>query len=194
MLSESTAVPVTYKHNIWNSFKTVLAVVALLWALLLVGYVVPLSEFGILPRTVRGLPGILLAPFIHAGFDHLIANSVSLLILGSIFLTMEKKLSAVIMLQFIILSGFGTWLIGRAGYPHIGASGVIYAILGYLLTTGIFTRNIKAIIVSILVFFLYGGAVWGIFPAGGFVSWEYHLCGFIAGIVTAKMYAARSRQ
>lgn len=185
--------PFNNKHNIWDSFKTVLAVVALLWAILLVGYIVPLPQFGIVPRTLRGLPGILFAPFIHAGIDHLIANSISLLILGSIFLTMEKKLSAVIMLHFIVLTGFGTWLIGRSGYPHIGASGVIYAILGYLLTTGIFTRNMKAIIVSIAVFFLYGGAVWGIFPAGGFVSWESHLCGFIAGIATARMYAKRAR-
>ncbi len=185
--------PEVIKHNIWNSFKTVLAVVALLWLILLVGYVVPLSEWGIHPRAIRGLPGILFAPFIHAGFDHLVANSVSLLILGSIFLTMERKLSVVIMLHFIILGGFGTWLIGRSGYPHIGASGVIYAILGYLLTTGIFTRNIKAILVSVLVFLLYGGAVWGIFPTGEFISWESHLCGFLAGIVTAKMYAAHNR-
>jgi membrane associated rhomboid family serine protease len=182
------------KHNIWDSFKTVLAVVALLWAILLTGYVIPLSEYGILPRTVRGLVGIVTAPFIHAGFDHLVTNSISLLILGSIFLTMEKKLSAVIMLHFIVLSGFGTWLIGRSEYTHIGASGVIYAILGYLLTMGIFTRNFRAIIVSILVFILYGGAIWGIFPTPGFISWESHLCGFLAGIVTAKMYASRNRR
>lgn len=181
------------KHNIWDSFKTVLAVVALLWVILLIGYLIPLHAFGIQPRTLRGLPGILFAPFIHADFDHLVANSISLLILGSIFLTMERKLSAVLMLHFIILGGLGTWLIGRSGYPHVGASGVIYAILGYLLTTGIFTRNARAIIVSVLVFLFYGGAVWGIFPTGDFVSWESHLCGFLAGIVTAKMYAARSR-
>lgn len=185
--------PEARKHNIWNSFKTVLAVVALLWAILFIGYLIPLSEYGIVPRTLRGLPGILFAPFIHAGFDHLVANSISLLILGSIFLSMERKLSVVILLHFIILGGFGTWLIGRSGSPHIGASGVIYAILGFLLTTGIFTRNVRAIIVSVIVFLLYGGAVWGIFPTGEFISWESHLCGFLAGIITAKMYATRTR-
>ena len=186
--------PEARKHNIWESFKTVLAVVMLLWVILLVGFVVPLQDYGIQPRTLRGLAGILFAPFIHAGIDHLVTNSISLLILGSIFLTMEKKLSAIIMLHFIILGGFGTWLIGRSEYTHIGASGVIYAILGYLLTMGVFTRNAKAIIVSVLVFFLYGGAIWGIFPTNGFISWESHLCGFLAGIITARMYAARNRR
>jgi membrane associated rhomboid family serine protease len=188
------SMPEAKKHNIWNSFKTVLAVVALLWVILLVGSVIPLQDYGIQPRTLRGLAGILFAPFIHASFDHLVTNSISLLILGLIFLTTEKKLSAVIMLHFIILGGLGTWLIGRSDYTHIGASGVIYAILGYLLSMGVFTRNIKAIIVSILVFLLYGGAIWGIFPTGGFISWESHLCGFLAGIITAKMYAARNRR
>ncbi|OHD64165.1 MAG: hypothetical protein A2176_00810 [Spirochaetes bacterium RBG_13_51_14] len=179
------------RNNIWNSFKIVLFIVAILWGILLVGYVYPLENFGIRPRTVSGLPGILFAPFIHIDMNHLIANSISLLILGSIFLTMERKLSFLIVLQIIILGGFGTWLIGRSVYTHIGASGVIYGILGYLLTTGIFTRNIKTIIVSILILLIYRGAIWGIFPTEGFVSWESHLCGFLSGIISAKRYSKR---
>jgi membrane associated rhomboid family serine protease len=179
--------------NIWNSFKTILFIVILLWLILAVGMVFPLEGFGIRPRTIGGLPGIIFAPFIHASIGHLVANSISLLVLGSIFLTMERKLPLVIVALIIILGGLGTWLIGRSSYTHIGASGVIYGILGYLLTMGFFARNMKAIIVSVLVFLLYGGAVWGIFPADGFVSWESHLCGFIAGIFTAKLYADRRR-
>ncbi len=178
-------------NNIWQSFKTVLFIVLILWAILIMGFVFPIENFGIKPRSLEGLPGILLAPFIHAGINHLVANSISLLVLGSIFLTMERKLSVQLILQIIVIGGFGTWLIGRSEFTHVGASGVIYGILGYLLTMGIFSRNLKAILVSVLVFLLYGGAVWGIFPTMGFVSWESHLCGFIAGIFTAERYAKK---
>ena len=178
-------------NNIWQSFKTVLVIVLLLWIILFLGFMYPLENFGIKPRTLDGLPGILFAPFIHGGIDHLIANSISLLVLGSIFLTMERKLSPVLLLHMIVIGGFGTWLIGRSEFTHIGASGVIYGILGYLITMGFFRKNLKAILVSIAVFVLYGGAIWGIFPTAGFVSWESHLCGFIAGIVTAERYAKK---
>ncbi len=180
-------------RNAWDSFKTLLAVVALLWAILFAGYFFPIHEYGIWPRSIHGLYGILFAPFIHAGIDHLIANSISLLLLGSIFLTIERKLSIYIVLFIIVIGGLGTWVIGRGGYAHIGASGVIYGILGYLLAMGVFNRSIRTVIISLLVFFLYGGAIWGIFPAAGFVSWESHLCGFLAGIATARIYAKNGR-
>ncbi|HPV41197.1 MAG TPA: rhomboid family intramembrane serine protease [Spirochaetota bacterium] len=177
--------------NVWQSFKTVLFIVLVLWVILIIGFIYPIENFGIKPRTMAGLPGILLAPFIHAGINHLVTNSISLLILGSIFMTMERKLSFQLLLQIIIIGGFGTWLIGRSEFTHIGASGVIYGILGYLLTMGFFIRNLKAILVSVLVFILYGGAIWGIFPTSGFISWESHLSGFIAGIITAERYATK---
>lgn len=176
-------------RNIWDSFKVLLGIVALLWVILVVGMILPLHEYGIRPRTLAGLSGILFAPFIHSGIDHLVANSISLIILGSVFLSMERKLSVYLLLQIMLLGGLGTWLIGRSNYVHIGASGIIYGILGYLLTIGIFKRSFGTIAVSLAVFLLYGGAVWGIFPSGGFVSWESHLCGFIAGIVTARTNA-----
>ncbi|MBN2160028.1 MAG: rhomboid family intramembrane serine protease [Spirochaetes bacterium] len=178
-------------YNIWASFKAVLFIVIILWAILFIGYIFPIHEYGIRPRILSGLIGIPLSPFIHAGTDHLVANSISLLVLGSIFITMERKLSAPIIIQIIVLGGLGVWLIGRSDFTHIGASGVVYGILGYLLTAGIFTRNFTAILVSIILFVLYGGAIWGIFPTDGFVSWESHLCGFLAGIITAKEYSGR---
>lgn len=174
-------------RNIWDSFKVLLAIVGLLWVILVLGMLFPLHEYGIRPRTIGGLAGILFAPFIHSGTDHLIANSVSLLILGSVFLSMERKLSIYLILQIMVLGGLGTWLIGRSDYVHVGASGIIYGILGYLLTIGIFKRSFGTIAVSMAVFLLYGGAVWGIFPSRGFVSWESHLCGFLAGIATARL-------
>lgn len=177
--------------GIWASFKAVLFIIIILWAVLFIGYLFPIHEYGIRPRTLHGLIGIPLAPFIHAGIDHLIANSVSLIVLGSIFLAMERKLSARIIVQIILLGGLGVWMIGRSDFTHVGASGVVYGILGYLMAAGVFTRNFTAIMVSIIVFVLYGGAIWGIFPTDGFVSWESHLCGFIAGIITAKTYSNR---
>ncbi len=157
-------------------------------------------NFGIKPRSIAGLPGIFLAPFLHADINHLIENSISLLILGSIFLIMERKLSFNIILIIILCSGLGTWLIGRSlcgGGPcsHIGASGVIFGILGYLVTMGIFTRNLRAIVVSIIVFVVFlvqGQALEGIFPTDRFISWEYHLCGFVSGILAARIYAKRA--
>jgi len=183
----------TRTGNIWRSFKTVLFIVCILWVILIVGFFFPLENFGIKPRTVHGLIGIIFAPFIHSGIEHLLTNSISLIILGSIFLTMERKLSVFLVVQIILIGGFGTWLIGRSEYTHVGASGVIYGILGYLLAMGFFSRNVKAIIVSVIVFMLYGGAIWGIFPTVGFISWESHLCGFIAGIITARQNARNKK-
>ncbi len=180
-------------NNIIDSFRTVLIVIAILWAVLLVSFFVPLTSFGIRPRTVTGLVGIFFAPFLHAGISHLVANSVSLLILGTVFLTTERKLSFLIVAHFIIIGGFGTWLIGRAEFVHIGASGVIYAILGYLIFNGIFQRNLRTLLISVAVFIFYGGAIWGVLPTGGFVSWESHLCGFLAGIITSRIYAGSRR-
>ena len=180
------------KRDIIDSFKIVGSIIALLWIVLLITTVLPfLKKFGIMPRTAWGLLGIIFSPFLHAGFKHLITNSISLLMLGTIFLRVEQKLSLVILLQIIFLGGLGTWAIGKSGTVHIGASGVIYGILGYLLFIGIFTKSLKTILISIIIFFLYGGAVLGIFPGSPYVSWEGHLCGFLAGILSAKKYSRR---
>jgi membrane associated rhomboid family serine protease len=191
------------KSNIVASFKTILFVIMFLWIILVASWFFPMiKNYGIIPRTESGLPGILFAPFIHADINHLIDNSIGLLILGSIFLIMERKLSFVIVLNIIVLGGLGTWLIGRSvcggvRCAHIGASGVIYGILGYLVFMGFFTRNVKAIIVSLIVFLLFivkGQALQGIFPTDRYISWEYHLCGFLAGAITAKIYSKHYRR
>ncbi len=187
--------------NIIQSFKTIFYIIVLLWMLLAISSVIPsIKDYGIRPRTVAGLPGILIAPFLHADAYHLVENSISLIILGFIFLMTERKLSALVAINIILLGGLGTWLIGRTecgsgSCSHIGASGVIYGILGYLLANGIFTRNIRAFIISVIVFTLFvvkAEALRGIFPSDRAISWEYHLCGFIAGIATAKFYARRN--
>lgn len=177
----------TTKNTIVGNLKTLGVLVGIMWAILLLSYLLPLNDMGIKPRTLGGLVGILFAPFLHLNFAHLVGNSLCLIILGSIFLGVEGKRSAAIMLFVILLSGAGTWLIGRDGSVHIGASGLIYGMISYLLFYGIFKRSIGSILISVLVFFLYGGAIWGVFPSGPMVSWEMHLSGFLAGILLAKL-------
>lgn len=179
-------------RNLFESFKTILVIIVILWIILAVSAVLPLDQFGIRPRTLIGLPGIVLAPFLHQGIAHLWGNTVILLVLGTVFLMMERKLSLFIVAQIVFFAGLGTWLIGRPHTVHIGASGVIYGILGYLLAMGFFNRNLAAIVVSILVFIGYGYAILGILPTSNGVSWEYHFCGFFSGILIARSYR-RSR-
>jgi len=182
-----------FKDNIIRSIKIMIFIVGILWISLVASFFLPINEFGIRPRSILGLSGIVLSPFLHAGFAHLVANTLSLFVLGSIFFTLERKLGFFILAHLIIIGGFGTWLIGRSGFVHLGASGLIYGLMGYLIFFGIFKRNFKAILVSVLVFILYGGMIWGVLPGGFYISWESHLCGFIAGIVTARMYTNAPR-
>ena len=174
------------KSKSWNYYKYLIYMVLLLWVMLILSLILPVNSLGIVPRTAAGLIGIALSPFLHQGFAHLAANTVSLLILGFLLISLEGKRTMVITLLLILLSGAGTWLIGRSGSIHIGASGVIYGYMGYLISSGIFRRDFKSIIIAVIVFFLYGGALWGVFPANTYISWEGHLCGFISGIIIAK--------
>lgn len=169
--------------------RMMLAVIALLWGLLLMSHILPINELGIRPRALAGLPGILLAPFLHANFSHLVANSLSLLVLGSLFITLEKGRAVYAVISMIVLGGIGTWIIGRSGTVHIGASGVVYGLMGFLLSIGVFKRTLKTILLSIFVLLLYSGAVWGILPMAPFISWESHLSGFIAGVAVARAEA-----
>ncbi len=171
--------------------KYLIILIVVLWVVFLITTVFPgLKSLGIQPRTVSGLTGILISPFIHSGFFHLITNTTGIFVLGIVFLFL-KGVRPKVLLAFYLLSGFGTWLIGRSGAVHIGASGIIYSLLGYLLTIGIFTRKFTAIIASLIVLFLYGGAVWGMIPLIGpsYISWEAHLSGFVVGVIVARMDA-----
>lgn len=171
--------------------KNLLYVIAFLWIAHIISYFFPINQYGIVPREVSGLTGIIFAPVLHNDFPHLGANSVSLFVLGLFLITLEHKRTFGIIIALIILGGAGTWLIGRSGSVHIGASGVIYGIFGYLLTRGLFKRDFKSIVISIAVFFLYFGMIFGVLPVDSFTSWESHLCGFISGIIVASSYGRK---
>lgn len=151
-----------------------------------------LDNYGIAPRELIGLRGILFAPFLHANFGHLIANTVPFLILG--WLIMLRETTDFIIVSFIsmVVGGLGVWLFGAPGL-HIGASGVIFGYLGFLLLRGYFERSFIAIALSLLVAFFYGGVLWGILPSQAGVSWEGHLFGFIGGGIAAKLLSERRR-
>lgn len=168
-----------------SQLKLLLYLAGFLWIAHVIGYIFPTGGLGIIPREPGGLPGIIFAPFIHADFSHLIANSISLIILGFILASTEENGIIYILLSVMLLGGLGTWVIGRSGTVHIGASGVIYGILGYLIARGFFRKDFKSVIVSVIVLFMYGGMIFGVLPTVPHMSWESHLCGFLAGIITA---------
>ena len=145
-----------------------------------------LGIYGIIPRHVIGLRGLLFAPFLHANFAHLIGNTVPFIALG--WLIMLRETSDFLWVSLIagFVSGLGTWIFGSPGF-HIGASGVIFGYLGYLLLRGYFERSMLAIALSLFVGALYGSLIWGVLPTHVGISWEGHLFGFLGGVLAARL-------
>ncbi len=152
-----------------------------------------LDRYGIQPHSLTGLRGIVFAPFLHAGFGHLIANSIPFLILGWLTMIQETSDFFIVTLMSAIVGGMGVWLFAPTGSVHVGASILIYGYLGFLLFRGYFQKNIPSIILSIVVFFVYGGYVWGVLPSQMGVSWQGHLFGFIGGIIAARAIAKEKK-
>jgi membrane associated rhomboid family serine protease len=145
------------------------------------------TTFGILPGNVNGLPGILLAPLIHANFKHLFSNSLPILFLGTGIIYFYRKSSYKVILIIYLGTGILDWLFARKAY-HIGASGIIYGFVTFLFFSGIIRRDTRAIALALLVTFLYGSLIWGILPLDSGISWESHLFGSIMGIFCAFLY------
>jgi membrane associated rhomboid family serine protease len=147
-----------------------------------------LDSFGILPRNPIGLRGILFAPFLHGSFGHLEANTIPFLILGWLIMSESIEHFAIVSIICMVVGGFGTWAFGANAF-HIGASGVIFGYLGFLLARWYFDRRIGSALIALFVGSTYGGVLWGVLPSMPGVSWEGHLFGFIGGIVAAKSIA-----
>jgi membrane associated rhomboid family serine protease len=145
-----------------------------------------LQGYGIRPRTVGGLVGVAFSPLLHANLAHLAANATPMFVL-LVFLFWDRHYYPKRTLAVIwIASGLGTWLIGRGGAVHIGASSVVYGLVAYLVVSGLLMKSWRSALVAFGVFVLYGGIIYGIVPQRGAVSWEGHLCGVIAGIWAAS--------
>jgi membrane associated rhomboid family serine protease len=145
-----------------------------------------LDIYGIIPRNAIGLRGILFAPFLHGSFAHLIGNSIPFLVLGWLIMLRETSDFLWVTLIAGTVSGVGTWLFGSPGV-HIGASGVIFGYLGYLLLKGYFERSAFSIALSLGVGVLYGSLLWGVLPTQYGISWEGHLFGFLGGVLAARV-------
>ena len=144
------------------------------------------NDWGIVPRTQRGLVGIPLAPILHAGIGHTLSNTLPLLILAGLVALKGLRRLLTVGLIVIVLGGAGVWVFGREA-AHIGASGLVFGYFGYLLANGWYDRRPLSIGIAVGVFFIYGGLLFGVLPQGGFISWEGHLFGLIAGAVAARL-------
>ena len=145
---------------------------------------------GIYPRHISGLIGVFMAPLLHGNFNHLISNSIPLVVLGGSIYFFYPRIASSVFLQSYFFTNMLVWVFGRPFY-HIGASGLIYALASFLVFYGVFKRNFKSVIISAIVIFMYGGMVYGIFTLDQRISWESHLMGAIVGFVSAYTFSKR---
>jgi len=155
---------------------------------------IDLSLLGIYPLAADGLAGIFLSPFIHADFNHLFNNSVSLFLLSLALFFFYSEVALKVFTYIWIFSGILVWIAGREAW-HIGASGIVYGLASFLFFSGIIRKYFRLIALSLLIVFLYGSMVWGLFP-GIYqnVSWESHMLGFFSGIALAIYYRKEGPQ
>ncbi|TPE43097.1 rhomboid family intramembrane serine protease [Pontibacter mangrovi] len=171
------------------SFLPGLLFVALMWLVSLLSYLTgaDLAFLGIRPRTFLGLIGVFLGPLIHGDLLHLLSNTFPLLLLSGFILYMHRRVASKVIVLVYLLSGLLTWVVGRQAY-HIGASGVVYGLAGFLLFNGFLRQHRGAMAVSLAILFLYSGLFYGLFPGEERVSWEGHVAGLVSGLVAAIAY------
>jgi len=163
-----------------------LAFVGLLWLIQLSNWALDLGpgDLGIRPRELGGAVGILFAPLLHAGFEHLISNSVPLIVSATTLLYLYPHCAGWVLPMVYLGPGVAVWLFGRSSV-HLGASGLVYGLVSFILVAGLLRRDRRAVAASLLICFMYGALVWGIFPIETGVSWETHLAAAVIGAVLA---------
>jgi membrane associated rhomboid family serine protease len=174
------------RDNFRLAVKISLGFVGLLWLIQLLNSALDLGpeDFGVRPRELPGLPGILIAPLVHSGFEHLLANTLPLLVLGTAMLYLYPSSARRVLPAVYLGTGVAVWLFAR-GSSHIGASGLIYGLVSYVFVAGLIRRDRRAIAASLLVCFMYGALVWGVLPIQRGVSWETHLAAALIGVAMA---------
>lgn len=163
--------------------------VLLLWVIFLIEmkFGFNFAKYGVKPRSLVGLRGVFFSPFIHGDTKHLFNNSIPLFVLLTTLLYFYKKVAFKVLVYGTLLLGLLTWIIARDSY-HIGASGIVYLLFGFIFFSGLFQQYYRLIAVSLMVIFLYGGMIWYIFPTKDGISWEGHLSGLIIGFLFAVFY------
>lgn len=178
----------TEKRIIRHALFVSISLIVLLWVIKLfeIEYNLDLSKWGIYPLKFEGLRGIVFSPLIHASIEHLAANSLPLFILTFSLFFFYRKSPYTIFLLIYLFSGSFVWLFGREAF-HIGSSGIIYGLAAYLFLSGILSRNVSQLTISLIVALVYGYLLWGIFPIKPEISWESHLWGGVSGFGLALL-------
>lgn len=146
------------------------------------------APFAVQPHTASGLVGILTAPLLHGSWDHVLSNAIAILILGTLAGSVYPRASLRALPLLWLGSGIGAWLLGHAGEHHLGASGVTHGLMYLTLTLGILRKERSAVAAAMIVFLLYGGMVMAVLPLQEGVSWQSHLGGAIAGVLSAFLF------
>lgn len=177
-------------------FTPIITLTAVCWLVFVLNDLIwkgRLLQYGIVPRHLDSLAGIIWAPFLHASYSHLAANTLPLLILGAIICGRGQTEFAMVTAGGILLGGSLTWLFARSAC-HVGASGLIFCFFGYLASLAYFKRTFGALLLSLVCLLGYGGMLRGLLPTLAGVSWEGHLAGLLSGIVLAALMSKRRRK
>jgi len=182
-----------------RNVKTALTAVACLWVIFLLGIIlrqfwsVDIRSFGIQPREMEGLVGVIFWPFLHGNIYHLLANSFALFFLILLSLVFFKKLTLLAIVIITIVGGGAVWVFAGRNTVHIGASGLIFGLIGFMISGGLFRKELKALLLSGIVLFLYGGLLLVLLVRIPGISWYGHLFGFLAGVFAAWLTRAMGK-
>ncbi|MBA4025682.1 MAG: rhomboid family intramembrane serine protease [Gordonia sp.] len=188
-------VPARTSWPLWARSALVIAVLtALLYVIEAIDAVSrhDLDSAGIEPREADGLTGIFFSPFLHADWEHLAANTLPGMVLG--FLVLMARRFIVTTAIVWVVSGLGVWLFAPPYTVTVGASGIIFGWLTYILVRGLFNRDVWQVLLGVVVFMVYGGVLWGVVPTDGRVSWQGHLFGAIGGVLAAWYLSKKDRK
>lgn len=173
--------------------KHIIQLIVFMYAVYLLGLFIPITQYGIIPRSIDGLIGVFTAPFLHRGIWHLVSNTIPLFVLLSVLHYFYPKKTASVVVFTALVGGLLVWVFARKA-NHIGASGLIYGLAAFLITYGFLVRKLIPILVSIVIAFLYGSLIWGIFPSfRSYISWEGHLFGAVSGVLIAFLLHQKSK-
>jgi membrane associated rhomboid family serine protease len=188
-----SAIPTEAREGRLDGVRVVLGLLAAMWVLEVVDLALDhrLDRYGIEPRDVDGLFGVVAAPFLHSGFGHLLANTIPFVVLGIIIALQGVARVVGVTAIVMLVSGLGTWLVAPENSIHIGASGVVFGYATFLLARGVFNRSLGEILVGVGVAAIWGTAlIGGLVPQEG-VSWQGHFFGAVGGVVAAWAFASR---
>ncbi len=178
----------TYRNNITlkEAIKPAAFFVIIMWIAHIVKVVggFDWNIYGILPREKEGLYGVIASPLLHSGFNHLASNSVPMFLMFTLIMLFYTRVAKVSFVAIYLITGLSVWFFGRPVY-HIGASGVVYGLISFVFWSGVFRKNFRSVVLSIVIIFLYSGYIAGVFPGKPGISWESHLLGAITGMLVA---------